>query len=142
MIPHQVTEHGVAQSHCLRNGLHRNRPFLDVGIAIEIGGGSCSERPVIVLDPPMEVCRIFLSGNTALASVPDAEKVLALAENLAEREGDGTWIDTCRGNLIDKWRELMEVVLVNQHHLQVCIAEIFCQTKTTESATLITTLFN
>ena len=29
----------------------------------------------------------------------------------------------------------MEVVLVNQHHLQVCIAEIFCQAKTTESAT-------
>ena len=29
----------------------------------------------------------------------------------------------------------MEVVLVNQHHLQVCLAEVFCQTKTTESAT-------
>ena len=32
------------------NGLHRNRPLLDVGIAIEIGSGSCCEHQVIVLN--------------------------------------------------------------------------------------------
>ena len=60
---------------------------------------------------------------------------VALAENLAEREGDGAWVDTCRSYLIDKRRELMEIVLIDQHHLQVCLAEVFCQTKTPESTT-------
>ena len=29
----------------------------------------------------------------------------------------------------------MEVILINQHHLQVCLAQVFCQAKATESAT-------
>ena len=29
----------------------------------------------------------------------------------------------------------MEVVLINQHYLKVCLAEVFCQAKTTESTT-------
>lgn len=30
----------------------------------------------------------------------------------------------------------MEVILINQHHLQVCLAQVFCQAKATESATI------
>lgn len=29
----------------------------------------------------------------------------------------------------------MEVILINQHHLQVCLAQVFSQAKATESAT-------
>ena len=29
----------------------------------------------------------------------------------------------------------MEIVLIDQHHLQVCLAQVFSQAKTTESAT-------
>jgi len=131
----QVTQHSVAQSHCLWNGLHRNRPLLDVGIAIEIGSGSCCEHQVIVLNLTDGSLQNLLVWEYGSRFCHAEVEVLALAENLAEREGDGTWVDTCRSYLIDKRRELMEIVLIDQHHLQVWIAEVFCQTKTTESAT-------
>ena len=62
-------------------------------------------------------------------------KVLTFAENLTEGERDATWVDTCRRYLIDKRWKLMEVVLVDQHHLHARPVKVFCKAQSAKSST-------
>ena len=47
------------------------------------------------------------------------KEVFPLLENLTEREGDGARFESGRGHLVEQWRELVVVVLVNQYDLEM-----------------------
>lgn len=131
----QVAEYGISQTHCLGYRFHRDGSFLDVFVSIEIGGSTSGEYEIIVFYFADGSLQYLLVGKYGSCFSHAEEEVLALAENLTEREGDRAGVDTCRCYLIDKRRKLMKVVLVDQYHLQVCLAEFFCQFQTAKSAT-------
>ena len=62
------------------------------------------------------------------------EEVFPALENLSEGEGDGTRFNACRGDLIDERWELVIVVSVDEHDLELTVLEFVGKFESSEAA--------
>ena len=130
----KIPQDGVAQLHGLANGLHGERGGLDFLVPEEVCPGTCRQYKVVVVDVaygshdplPGRIHRFHLRH-------PE-EEVLVSLEETAEGEGDAARFETGGSHLINQWRELVIVVLVDQNHLEVTAGQLESQLQPSQTA--------
>ena len=129
-------EQSITQTHGLVDGLHRHGLFLQTAVTKVIGSSAGSKDKIVVVELANGglnylVLRIY--GTQLTHSV---EHILAAGKHLAEREGNGAYLQTGSGNLVNERRELMEIVLVDKNNLIISIfGKSSTQLKTAKTAT-------
>ena len=132
--PLQVLEDGVAQPHRLGDGLHRHSLFLNVFVAKEIGSGTGRQHQMIVVYSAKRGLYGLFLGVDRLHLAHAKEIMFHTLKDTPEGKGDVARLKACRSHLIDEGRKLVVVVLVDQHHLKLRLAQPLCQLQASQAA--------
>ena len=115
----EVVEQRVAQSHGLAHVLHRHGLAFHVLVAEEVGRSAGGQHQVVVLHLADRGLNNLVFGKNGAYLRHAVKEVLAALEDFAEGERDGTRLDARRCYLVNKRRELVVIVTVNEHHLKL-----------------------
>ena len=124
----------VAQSHAVDNSLHGESMLLGILVAKEIGSAAHRQHKVIIVYWAHRCDNSLLAGVDSLHLGHAEVEMLVSLKNAPYGKRNVARLKACRSHLIDEWRKLVVVVLVDDHHLVARVAQAASQPKPAKTA--------